>query len=38
MSRKRRCHSAEFKAVVAMEALRGVKTVNKLAREYEVQR
>jgi len=36
MSRKRRCHSAEFKAVVAMEALRGVKTVNELAREYEV--
>ena len=36
MSRKRRRHSAEFKAVVAMEALRGVKAVNELAREYEV--
>ena len=36
MSKKRRSHSAEFKAVVAMEALRGVKTVNELAREYEV--
>ena len=36
MGKKRRTHSAEFKALVAMEALRGVKTVNELAREYEV--
>jgi len=36
MSKKRRTHSAEFKAQVGMEALRGLKTVNEIAREYEV--
>jgi transposase-like protein len=33
MKRKRRVHSAEFKARVALEALRGVKTVNQIAQE-----
>ena len=36
MNRKRRYHSTELKAVVAMEALRRAKTVNELAREYKV--
>ena len=36
MSGKRRVHSAEFKAMVGMEALRGVKTVNEIAREHGV--
>jgi putative transposase len=34
MSRK--SHSPEFKARVALEALKGLKTLNELAREYEV--
>ncbi len=33
---KRRQHSAEFKARVALEAVKGQKTVNEIAREYEV--
>ena len=33
MNRKRRTHSAEFKAQVALEALKGV---SEIAREYEV--
>lgn len=33
---KRRQHSPEFKARVAMEALRGLKTVNEIGREYQV--
>lgn len=33
---KRRQHSAEFKARVALEAVKGLKTVNEIAREYEV--
>jgi transposase len=33
---KRRQHSAEFKARVALEAVRGLKTVNEIAREHEV--
>ena len=36
MSGKRRKHSAEFKAMVGMEALKGLKTVGELAREYDV--
>ena len=36
MTGKRKRHSAEFKAKVALEALKGVKTVNKLAAEYGV--
>jgi transposase-like protein len=33
MKRTRRTHSAEFKARVALEALKGVKTVNQIAQE-----
>lgn len=33
MKRKRRTHSAEFKARVALEALRGAKTVSQIAAE-----
>lgn len=33
---KRRQHSAEFKARVAMEALRGVKTIAEIVQEYQV--
>jgi transposase len=33
---KRRQHSAEFKSRVALEALRGLKTVNEIAREHQV--
>ena len=36
MSGKRWAHTPELKAIVAMEELRRVKTVNELAREYEV--
>lgn len=31
MKRKRRTHSAEFKARVALEALKGIKTINQIA-------
>jgi len=33
---KRRNHSAEFKARVAMEVLRGVKTLAEIVQEYQV--
>ena len=33
---KRKQHSKEFKAKVALEALKGQKTVNEIAAEYEV--
>lgn len=33
---QRKQHSAEFKAKVALEALKGLKTVNELASEYGV--
>lgn len=33
MKRQRRTHSAEFKARVALEALKGVKTINQIAQE-----
>jgi transposase-like protein len=33
MKRKRRTHSAEFKARVALEALKGIKTINQIAQE-----
>ena len=36
MSPKRRQHSGEFKARVALAAIRGEKTVNELASEYGV--
>ena len=36
MNRQRKRHSAEFKAKVAVEALKGLKTVQELAKEYEV--
>ena len=36
MSHQRRQHSGEFKAQVALAALRGEKTVNELASEYGV--
>jgi len=34
--KKRRTHSAEFKAQVGLEALKGIKTLSEIAREYEV--
>ena len=33
MKRKRRIHSAEFKARVALEALKGIKTINQIAQD-----
>jgi transposase-like protein len=36
MKRKRRIHTAEFKARVALEALKGVKTINQIAQEEGV--
>jgi len=36
MSRKRTVHSSEFKAKVALAAVRGMKTVNELASEHGV--
>ena len=33
MKRTRRTHSAEFKARVALEALKGIKTINQIAQE-----
>jgi len=36
MKRQRRKHSAEFKARVALEAIRGVKTLSEIAKEYEI--
>ena len=36
MSKPRKRHSAEFKAKVALEAYRGLKTAQQLARDYEV--
>lgn len=35
-ARKRRVHSAEFKAKVGMEAVRGVKTLNEIGQQYGV--
>jgi len=34
--RQRKTHSAEFKAKVGLEALRGVKTLNEIGQEYGV--
>ncbi len=36
MSRKRRQHSAEFKAKVALEVLSGQKTLSELAEQYDI--
>ena len=36
MSRKRKQYSAEFKAMVGLEALKGVKTINEIAREHNI--
>jgi transposase-like protein len=36
MKRGRRNHSAEFKARVALEAVKGIKSMSELASEYEV--
>ncbi len=36
MKKQRRTHSAEFKARVALEAFRGLKTVSEIAAEFEV--
>ena len=36
MGRKRVRHSAEFKGKVALDALKGLKTVNELAGQYQV--
>ena len=36
MSKKRKRHSAEFKAKVALEAIKGVKTLPQLAKDFQV--
>ena len=36
MKAKRRRHDPEFKARVALEALKGVKTIQQIAKDYEV--
>jgi transposase len=36
MKKHRRKHSAEFKARVALEAIKGMKTLSEIAREYEI--
>ena len=36
MKGKRRRHDPEFKARVALEAIKGVKTIQEIAKEYEV--
>jgi transposase len=36
MKKQRRKHSAEFKAKVALEALKGMDTLNEIAAKYEV--
>jgi transposase-like protein len=36
MKKQRRKHSAEFKAQVALEALKGMNTINEIAAKYEV--
>jgi len=36
MKRKRRKHSPEFKAKVALEALQGIKILSEIAQQYEI--
>ena len=37
MAGKRKVHSANFKGKMALEAIKGLKPINVLASEYEVQ-
>lgn len=37
MKKQRRRHTLEFKARVALEAIKGVQTVSQIAQEYEIQ-
>ncbi len=36
MKAKRRRHDPEFKARVALEAIRGIKTIQEIAKEFEI--
>lgn len=36
MKKQRRKHTAEFKARIALEAIRGVKTISEIAAEFEI--
>ena len=36
MRNRRRRHGAEFKAKIALEAIKGVKSINEIASQYEV--
>ena len=36
MKKQRRKHTAEFKARVALEAIRGVKTLSEIAKDFEI--
>ena len=36
MPERRQCHSPEFKAKVALEAIKGIKTAAELASEFQV--
>ena len=36
MKKQRRKHTAEFKARIALEAIRGIDTINEIAAKYEV--
>jgi hypothetical protein len=36
-AKKRKFHTPEFKAKVALEALRGIKTLNEIGQEFGVQ-
>lgn len=36
MKKQRRKHTADFKAMIALEALKGMNTVNEIAAKYEV--
>jgi transposase/putative transposase len=36
MKGKRRRHDPEFKARVALEAIKGVKTIQEIAKEYDI--
>jgi len=36
MKKQRRKHSPEFKAKVAIEAIKGIKTTSEIAQEYEI--